>query len=577
MNLKGLLVYGKINYNAPFELLRAGQYGNEFESIQVVGLFSSGVAISSMVLLEALVDPEAKVECVNPPARFDVSSLDGYKAWIDKLAKADINAQKITEVMLNQIAQLRVDPKIILRDENGETEETNLLHDFLNEAESSMLQDHYQGAAFMEERVTTLTDDVIDILWGSAGPVNKDDECCTFVRPKNFFAEYTLPLKYDFETYLSQSLPEEIEATPFNKMSVYPDKAEQPSKSSKLSKELGNFIPEIKTFPVSFDAARMAFSSSLFVVLRALPSDAKQDRANKFIEKLETLKGEDPPLNMRNHPAIVRKLPGWLSSLLDFCVEAAKAGKTKERAVGLNTYFQERYASWIAPAAGTAKPPAPKRAKAVGRQGPAASSRLSPEDEDPPPEGEYDESWGDFKKLIDATAAGVTRVFKEVAKDKVNFPEDKHILAKVTVDELVTKLRDAVLPQEGTGDEGEVKELQATISSLKDKVSELQKERDEKEKEFLSAMFVKAKELVDVKLILEQQLENSEERFAWLSERVVDIAEKLGPEAWQAHFKAIEARCKALRRNSRLAARWNSAASDEKLEETLLATLRLTE
>ena len=95
----------------------------------------------------ALVDPEAKVECVNPPARFDVSSLDGYKAWIDKLAKADINAQKITEVMLNQIAQLRVDPKIILRDENGEPEETNLLHDFLNEAESSMLQDHYQGAA----------------------------------------------------------------------------------------------------------------------------------------------------------------------------------------------------------------------------------------------------------------------------------------------------------------------------------------------------------------------------------------------------------------------------------------------
>jgi hypothetical protein len=76
---------------------------------------------------------------------------------------------------------------------------------------------------------------------------------------------------------------------------------------------------------------------------------------------------------------------------------------------------------------------------------------------------------------------------------------------------------------------------------------------------------------------LEQQLENSEERFAWLSERVGDIAEKMGPDAWQPHFKAIEARCKALRRNSRLSARWNSAGSDEKLEETLLATLRLTE
>ena len=32
MNLKSLLVYGKLNYNAPFEFLRAGQYGNEFES-----------------------------------------------------------------------------------------------------------------------------------------------------------------------------------------------------------------------------------------------------------------------------------------------------------------------------------------------------------------------------------------------------------------------------------------------------------------------------------------------------------------------------------------------------------------
>ena len=168
-------------------------------------------------------------------------------------------------------------------------------------------------------------------------------------------------------------------------------------------------------------------------------------------------------------------------------------------------------------------------------------------------------------------------MFKEVAEDKVSFPKNKQILAKVTVDELVTKIRDAVLPQEGTGDEGEVKELQATISSLKDKVSELQKERDEKDKEFLSLMFAKTQEVVDVRVSLEQQLENSEERFAWLSERVVDIAEKLGPEAWQAHFKAIEARCKALRRNSRLAARWNSAASDEKLEETLLATLRLTE
>ena len=580
MNLKGLLVYGKINHKAPFELLRAGQYGNEFESIQVVGLFSSGVAISSMVLLEALVDPEAKVECVNPPARFDVSSLDGYKAWIDKLAKADINAQKITEVMLNQIAQLRVDPKIILRDENGETEETNLLHDFLNEAESSMLQDHYQGAAFTEDRVTTLTDDVIDILWGSAGPVNKDDECCTFVRPKNFFAEYTLPLKYDFETYLSQALTEDIEEIPASGVTfhIIPGKNDKAEQASRTPKELGNFIPEIKTFPVSFDAARMAFSERLFVALSDLSSDAKQDRANKFIEKLETLKGEDPPLNMRNHPPIVRKLPGWLSSLLDFCVEAAKAGKTKERAVGLKTYFQEGYASWMAPAAGTAKPHAPKRTKAVGRQGPAASSRLSPEDEASPPDfGDYDESWADFKKLIDATAAGVTRVFKEVAKDKVNFPEDKHILAKVTVDELVTKLRDAVLPQEGTGDEGKVGELQATISALEEKVSELQTESDKKEKEFLSAMYDKTKEMVDVKLSLEQQLENSEERFAWLSERVVDIAEKLGPEAWQAHFKAIEARCKALRRNSRLAARWNSAASDEKLEETFLETLRLPE
>ena len=161
-------------------------------------------------------------------------------------------------------------------------------------------------------------------------------------------------------------------------------------------------------------------------------------------------------------------------------------------------------------------------------------------------------------------------MFKEVAKDKVNFPEDKHILAKVTVDELVTKLRDA-------GDEGKVGELQATISALEEKVSELQTESDKKEKEFLSAMYDKTKEMVDVKLSLEQQLENSEERFAWLSERVVDIAEKLGPEAWQAHFKAIEARCKALRRNSRLAARWNSAASDEKLEEAFLETLRIPE
>ena len=93
----------------------------------------------------------------------------------------------------------------------------------------------------------------------------------------------------------------------------------------------------------------------------------------------------------------------------------------------------------------------------------------------------------------------------------------------------------------------------------------------------MSLMFAKTQELVDVKVSLEQQLENSEERFAWLSEQVGDIAEKLGPDAWHVHFKAIEARCKALRRNSRLAARWNSAASDEKLEETFLETLRLPE
>ena len=162
MNLKGLLVYGRLDFKAPFELLRSGQYGNDFESIQVHGLFSSGVAISSMVLLDASVDPEAKVGWVTPPVRFDVSSLDGYKAWTEKLAKADINAQKISEVMVNQISQLRVDPKIILRDESGEPEEANLLHDFLNEAEATMCQDHYQGAAdFMEGRVTTLTDDII--------------------------------------------------------------------------------------------------------------------------------------------------------------------------------------------------------------------------------------------------------------------------------------------------------------------------------------------------------------------------------------------------------------------------------
>ena len=142
----------------------------------------------------------------------------------------------------------------------------------------------------------------------------------------------------------------------------------------------------------------------------------------------------------------------------------------------------------------------------------------------------------------------------------------------MTVDELVTKLRDAVLPQEGTGDEGKVGELQATISALEEKVSTLQTERDEKGKELAG----KTKELHEVKTCLEQQVEHSEERFDWLVERVLDIAEKLGPDAWQAHFKAIETRCHGLRRNSRLAARWNSAASDEKLEETLLTTLRFT-
>ena len=287
---------------------------------------------------------------------------------------------------------------------------------------------------------------VIDILWGSAGPVNKDDEYCTFVRPKNFFTEYTLPLKYDFETYLSQSLPEEIEATPSNK--VYNDKAEQPSKSSKLSKELGNFIPELNTFPASFDAARMAFNTKLFDALRALSSDAKQDRAKSFIEKLETLKGTDPPLNISKHPPNVRKLPVWLSSLLDFCVDAAKVGKTKERALVLKMYFVHGYASWIAPAAAKAKTPA-QRPKAGGKQGSAAGSRLSPEAEDSSDEGEVVDREAELKKFIDATAAGVTRVFKEVAKDKVSFPESKQILAKVTVDELVKKLRDAVLPQEG--------------------------------------------------------------------------------------------------------------------------------
>ena len=50
-----------------------------------------------------------------------------------------------------------------------------------------------------------------------------------------------------------------------------------------------------------------------------------------------------------------------------------------------------------------------------------------------------DETKADFKKIIDDTAAGVTRVSKEVTKDKVSFPENKQILAKVTVDELVTK------------------------------------------------------------------------------------------------------------------------------------------
>jgi peptidoglycan hydrolase CwlO-like protein len=120
-----------------------------------------------------------------------------------------------------------------------------------------------------------------------------------------------------------------------------------------------------------------------------------------------------------------------------------------------------------------------------------------------------------LKKLINATAAGVTQVFKEVTKDKVCFPGNKQIIAKVTVDELVTKLRDAVLLQEGTGDEGKVGELQVTISSLKKKVSELQTERDDTEKEFAE----NTKELHEVKTRLEQQLEHSEERFAWLVER----------------------------------------------------------
>jgi hypothetical protein len=239
MNLKGLLVYGRLDFKAPFELLRSGQHGNDFESIQVHGLFSSGVAISSMVLLEASVDPEAKVGWVTPPFRFDVSSLDGYKAWTENLAKADINAQKISEVMVNQISQLRVDPKIILRDESGASlkRRTFFMAFWTKLNEATMCQDHLQDAKdLMEGRVTTLTDDIIDVLWCSAGPVNTDDEYCTFVRPKNFFTEYTLPQKYDFETYMSQSLTEEIEAIPVFRVTSHTipeknDKAEQASRS----------------------------------------------------------------------------------------------------------------------------------------------------------------------------------------------------------------------------------------------------------------------------------------------------------------------------------------------------------
>jgi hypothetical protein len=86
------------------------------------------------------------------------------------------------------------------------------------------------------------------------------------------------------------------------------------------------------------------------------------------------------------------------------------------------------------------------------------------------------------------------------------------------------------------------------------------------------------KEMHEVKTCLEQQVEHSEERFDWLVERVLDIAEKLGPDAWHVHFKAIEARCHGLRRSVRLSARWTSAARpEEKLENVLLETLRLTE
>ena len=195
----------------------------------------------------------------------------------------------------------------------------------------------------MEGRVTTVTDDAIEIIWCSAGSVNMDDEYCTLIRPKNWFTELTLPPKYDFVSFMGQSLPEEVEVIAMSRAGAG---KEDSLERHRPSKEFGPFIPELPTFPASFDACRMAIKTNLFEALRALSSDAQQDRAKKCIDKLETVKGHDPPLGIPKHQSSVRGLPVWLSSLLDFCVEAAKAGTVKERAVGLKEYFVDEYATW---------------------------------------------------------------------------------------------------------------------------------------------------------------------------------------------------------------------------------------
>ena len=150
---------------------------------------------------------------------------------------------------------------------------------------------------------------------------------------------------------------------------------------------------------------------------------------------------------------------------------------------------------------------------------------------------------------------------KDGLKDKVTFPTDKTVLAKMTVDQLVEKLRAAVTPEAAAASEG-VSEEKLVVCQKK--IASLEELLESKGKEA-----AQAKEQVES---FEFKLEASNDRFDWLVERVVDLADKLGEKDWAPHLKSIKTRSQTLRRQTRSAARW-TAEGGEHLEETLVTNL----